>query len=997
MNGRRAVSILTMLVLLAPAWSALAQRPARRPAARSAAGTPRAGAVASVGSVLLGRAELDARTQQALEQYRRNSGNRALPEEMMDLLRRQVLESMIRMQLVTWEADRTGLRGTEAEAEDELKQAPVFNPGGTFDAARFEQMRVARKAVFDSAVGTIRRQIGARKLYMQLGEKYQPTEAEARAAATRSLSRALLDHFALRLADFGGGYPEPRESQVVAEYAAHRDRWMRPDRATLTVAFVNTPGLPDSLREQPARVEAWSRRMRALADSLAGAMARGTAFDAAVKDLGPTASIVVAADNFPGYWRGTAAQAAKVFDARNVGRPILEPIPATEGWLLVRVDGVEPAHVAPLREVAREIRAGLRADSRLHHEEHEERELYAQFRDSLAGPGCALRYAAIDTSSLRLPAPTDEDLEHYYRGHQADYSSFDSRTGAIVVKPFAEVRSELALRLQADRRATEGRALADQIEGAWSAGRRDPASEARVPVRETPPLVVGSAIDTGAVATALTDTLWNLGIPQGAGTVPWARGWIVWTALGRAPRVVPTFEQARPMLALKVKARRAMAEIDGARAYFATDSMRFNSGNVLNFTRFSVPPPDLITVPLSRAEVEKWYHDHIDKYSAPELVTARHILIRPRDGSAAADSAAKARALDLLHRAKVGEDFAALARANSDDPATRDAGGDLGAFGRGTMLDAFEKAACALSPGEICDHPVHTEVGWHVIECVDHVPAFVQPLPIIYSTVSSDAAKEKADQIAHRRADSLVAACRTVAALRAAAVKLGFPIAPYRLPAGQEQVNPVLKPFFAELFAMQPGQGHTTPLYVKGEGYWIAWVDSVTAPVAPTWEEARPRVLAEYARGAGRRAMEAKRAELDSLAAAGWAYDSLAALWGGPEKALDVTPGHGIPGLGTSARFDSLVFGTANGAPLPVGKPSDWLPLASGLVRIRVVDRIPPPADQVTTRAQAIRAAELERRLRTYFAGLETRWPVKILDPRLRDVSLAEPPQGLTP
>ena len=55
-------------------------------------------------------AELDARSEQALDQYKRSSGNRDLPGEMTDLMRRQVIESMIRLQLLAYEiARRRGL------------------------------------------------------------------------------------------------------------------------------------------------------------------------------------------------------------------------------------------------------------------------------------------------------------------------------------------------------------------------------------------------------------------------------------------------------------------------------------------------------------------------------------------------------------------------------------------------------------------------------------------------------------------------------------------------------------------------------------------------------------------------------------------------------------------------------------------------------------------------------------------------------------------------
>jgi peptidyl-prolyl cis-trans isomerase D len=397
-------------------------------------------------------------------------------------------------------------------------------------------------------------------------------------------------------------------------------------------------------------------------------------------------------------------------------------------------------------------------------------------------------------------------------------------------------------------------------------------------------------------------------------------------------------------------------------------------------------------VPLTHDEVVKWHHDHLDRYSAAELVTARHILIR----SSGENASARARAEDLLRRAKAGEDFATLARTYSEDPATRDAGGDLGTFGRGTMLDAFEKAVFALQPGDLCDHVVHTDVGYHVIECTDHVAAYVHPLPLIYSNVSADAARAKGEAIARHRADSLYAAVRTSAAMRAAGRRLGLTLLPLAFQMGGDVTVGAQRPFFERLANMKPGEGFTPPTYVKGEGYWIAWVDSIGAPQAPTWEQARARVLAEYRHDAGHRALEAKCAEIDSMAAAGWSFDSLAALWGGPSQAVEVTPGRGLSGLGASAELDSMLFGAAHGEPLPLHRPSGWIRLPSGRARLRVDERVMPGADVLATRSESMRDAELERRLREYFDQLKLRYPVKILDPKLRDMQLADLPPGLS-
>ncbi len=107
------------------------------------------------------------------------------------------------------------------------------------------------------------------------------------------------------------------------------------------------------------------------------------------------------------------------------------------------------------------------------------------------------------------------------------------------------------------------------------------------------------------------------------------------------------------------------------------------------------------------AEAKAHFDAHPDDYSEPTQVRARHILIKTKEGDK--------EAIEAIHkRILAGEDFATLAKENSDCPSSEQ-GGDLGFFEKGRMVPAFADAAFALNVGEV-SKPVQTEFGYHIIK-----------------------------------------------------------------------------------------------------------------------------------------------------------------------------------------------------------------------------------------------------------------------------------------
>lgn len=100
-----------------------------------------------------------------------------------------------------------------------------------------------------------------------------------------------------------------------------------------------------------------------------------------------------------------------------------------------------------------------------------------------------------------------------------------------------------------------------------------------------------------------------------------------------------------------------------------------------------------------------------------DQVGASHILVMHKDSDRSSATRTKEEALELINEIKGkldgGAEFAALASENSDCPSGRD-GGNLGPFGRGQMVKAFEDSAFALDVDATSDI-VETDFGYHLI------------------------------------------------------------------------------------------------------------------------------------------------------------------------------------------------------------------------------------------------------------------------------------------
>lgn len=156
----------------------------------------------------------------------------------------------------------------------------------------------------------------------------------------------------------------------------------------------------------------------------------------------------------------------------------------------------------------------------------------------------------------------------------------------------------------------------------------------------------------------------------------------------------------------------------------------------------------------SDAEVDAYFLENkskgdMDQVHAAHILFATVAMPSPENptGGASPDVAAKEQvAVQVLQRVRAGEDFGELAKQYSDDPSTKDKGGDLGWFERFKMVPQFDDAAWKLQVGEVSDL-VKSDFGFHIIKMLERKP----PADLTDATRS-----ELADSLTQKRFEKLV-------------------------------------------------------------------------------------------------------------------------------------------------------------------------------------------------------------------------------------------------
>jgi peptidyl-prolyl cis-trans isomerase D len=347
----------------------------------------------------------------------------------------------------------------------------------------------------------------------------------------------------------------------------------------------------------------------------------------------------------------------------------------------------------------------------------------------------------------------------------------------------------------------------------------------------------------------------------------------------------------------------------------------------------AINPKD-VPATVADADVEKYYREHAAEYEQPRQVKAAHVLIRvPDTGGSAAEDEAKAKVADLIRRAKAGEDFAKLARDNSQDTATAPRGGDLGFVKKGELVPPFEQAMFALKKGEISPEPVRTPFGYHAIKVEDIREASKKPLKDVAAQIKDKLISEAADRAARARAEQVRAKLLGANDFMGAARALG--LAPVETTIGRRPGGPGFTPpdpLEDTAFTLAAG-GVSTPVRTPAGWLVLKSVEALPAAVPPL-ADIRDKVMAAVKRQKAE-VVALERAKKIAADARGGDFAAAAkaagATVGETPRFSRTKPAERLPGDAMTAAFEV----PAGGVTAPVKTPQ-------GYYVLEVLERVPP-------------------------------------------------------
>jgi peptidyl-prolyl cis-trans isomerase D len=388
----------------------------------------------------------------------------------------------------------------------------------------------------------------------------------------------------------------------------------------------------------------------------------------------------------------------------------------------------------------------------------------------------------------------------------------------------------------------------------------------------------------------------------------------------------------------KVKLDYAFIKPEDLEAKITPDEAEIKASYEKNRSRYQVPEKRVAryglidlnqlrqTAQVSDDELKAQYQQNIQQYQVPSRVHVEHILLMTVGKTDAEVEEIRQKAEDVLKQAKKGAKFEDLAKKYSEDPGTKDKGGDLGWLTQGQTVPEFEKTAFGLDKGKMSDL-VKTQYGFHIIKVLDKETAHTKPFDEVKDSIKTPLMLAKADKMASDESDQLSATIR-----RSNKVSLDDLGKQFHLTLGETRpvsaVDPILelgnsKEAKEAIFRLHQDE-LSLPIRTD-RGYLVLSVKQIQPTHPGSLEEVRDKIVTELKQQKSTELARAKAEDLGKRVKAGEKFDAAAKSLGLEAKSSDLFARNGSISGAVSGKQVAAAFQLKTGdvgAPLNLG--ANW-------------------------------------------------------------------------
>jgi peptidyl-prolyl cis-trans isomerase D len=332
-------------------------------------------------------------------------------------------------------------------------------------------------------------------------------------------------------------------------------------------------------------------------------------------------------------------------------------------------------------------------------------------------------------------------------------------------------------------------------------------------------------------------------------------------------------------------------------------------------------------IQVSDDQLKVQYQNNIQQYQVPNRVHVEHILFMTVGKTDAEVDEIKKTAEDVLKQAKKGAKFEDLAKKYSEDPGSKDKGGDLGWITQGQTVPGFEKTAFGLDKGQISDL-VKTQYGFHIIKVLDKETARTKTFDEVKDSLRAPMVLQQADEQAANAADQLAKAIR-----QSNKVSLDDLAKQYQLTVSQTRpigvTDPVLelgnsKEVKDAIFRLRQNE-LSLPIRTD-RGYVVLTVQQITIAHQGSLEEVREQVVNDLKQEEAGKLAKTKVEELAKRVKAGEKFEVAAKALGLEPKTSDlISRNDSIAGAASGKQLGEAFQMKPGDMGMPMNLGANWM------------------------------------------------------------------------